>query len=339
MSEATKRRKGSFGNATIYDIAALAGVNPSTVSRALNNPGRINAKTEAAIRQAAKELNYRANPMARSLPTGRTKMLAVIVADITNPMFFDAVRGVESVASKAGYTTVIAESQESGTLEAGAVERIIPSVDGVVLATTRLTDEQILDIAQIRPVVLMSRKCQGIPDVVPEVNPGVLQAVEHLKSLGHKHLAYLAGPEQAWMSKHRWELILEAAINCGMTVVEIGPNEPTFDGGRASFKLVQASGVSAVIAYNDLLGMGLMRQAQENGLEVPADLSIIGFDDIFGAELTTPGLTTIKSPLLESGERAVSALMAILDETEDQEREPLKTSLVLRQSTSKAKRN
>lgn len=339
MSEATKRRAGAFGNPTIYDIAELAGVNPSTVSRALNKPGRINAQTEAKIREAAKQLNYRANPMARSLPTGRTKMLAVIVADITNPMFFDAVRGAEKAAAVHGYTTVIAESQESSAKEMTAVERIIPSVDGVVLATTRLTDAEIQDLAKIRPIVLMNRRCEGVPDVVPDVNAGIVEAIKHLKDQGHTQLAYVSGPERAWMSSHRWELILDAALDAGLNVVEIGPNDPTFQGGKDSFKLVRASGATAVISYNDLLGIGLMRSAQDSGLSVPGDLSIVGFDDIFGAELTTPALTTIKSPLEQAGELAVASLLSILDGEEPAEVEGLFTNFLLRGSTSAPIRN
>jgi LacI family transcriptional regulator len=330
----TQNRPGSFGSATIYDIAELAGVNPSTVSRALNKPGRINAVTEAKIREAAKRLNYRPNPMARSLPTGRTKMLAVIVADITNPMFFDAVRGAELTASTSGYTTVIAESQESSRNEAAALERIIPAVDGVVLATTRLGEQEIESIAKSKPVVLMNRRVRGVVDVVPDVLPGIQDAIRHLKELGHTQIAFVAGPTAAWMSTHRWQLILDAALDEGLRVVEIGPNEPTFEGGKQAMKLVHASGVSAVIAYNDLIAIGLMKAAQHLGLVVPQDLSIIGFDDIFGAELTTPALTTIKSPLELAGQQAVSRLLAMLDGTELPKLGSLATQLVLRQSTS-----
>lgn len=339
MTEATKpasSRPRAFSSPTIYDIAELAGVNPSTVSRALNKPGRINPATEARVRAAAESLNYRVNPMARSLPTGRTNMLAVIVADITNPMFFDAVRGAEASASTSGYTTVIAESQESSRNEAVALEKILPSVDAVVLATTRLSDSEIASIAKTKPLVLMNRKVDGVLDVVPEITPGVEQAIGHLKNLGHSQVAFVAGPQNAWMSTQRWKLILDTALDNGMKVIEIGPNEPTFQGGKDALKLVRASGVSAVIAYNDLVAIGLIKAAQEEGLSVPNDLSVIGFDDIFGSELTTPSLTTIKSPLLEAGQIAVEKLMALLDGTEDEVQRPvLKTQLVVRQSTAK----
>jgi LacI family transcriptional regulator len=339
MSEtnAKAKRPKAFSSPTIYDIAQLAGVNPSTVSRALNKPGRINPITEAKVRAAAEQLNYRVNPMARSLPTGRTKMIAVIVADITNPMFFDAVRGAELAAVGSGYTTVIAESQESSRNEAAALERIIPSVDGVVLATTRLSESEIASIAKSKPVVLMNRKVEGVADVVPNLAPGIEDAIKHLKALGHAQIAFVAGPQAAWMSAHRWQLILDAAIDNGMKVVEIGPNEPTFEGGKQALKLVRAAGVTAVIAYNDLIAIGLMKAAQEAGARVPDDLSVIGFDDIFGAELTTPALTTIKSPLVQAGQEAVSQLMSMLDGEEAREQPAMSTQLLLRQSTAKPK--
>jgi LacI family transcriptional regulator len=134
----TDRTRRKNGAATIYDVAELAGVSPSTVSRALSKPGRISARTEARIRMAAQQLSFRINPMARALHTGRTNTLALVVADITNPVIFDIVRGAEHAASVEGYTLVIAESQESSDAEASSVQRLLPSVDGIILATSRL---------------------------------------------------------------------------------------------------------------------------------------------------------------------------------------------------------
>lgn len=115
VSGAAPTRKRSRSAPTIYDVARLAGVNPSTVSRALSQPGRINVKTEAKIHAAAKELNYRLNPMARALPTGKTNTLGLLIADITNPVIFGIVRGAERAAARHGYTLVVTESQESGS--------------------------------------------------------------------------------------------------------------------------------------------------------------------------------------------------------------------------------
>ena len=325
--------------ATIYDIAKLAGVNPSTVSRALTSPGRLNAKTEAKIRAAAKELNYRANPFARALPTGRTKMIGLMIADITNPMFSNAVRGAEAMAMKYGYTLVIAESQESTIIEASALEKIQAAVDGLIMVTTRLSDEQIREINSQKPIVLMNRVVKGVEDVVPQNAPGIEEAIKHLASQGHKHIGFLSGPSNSWMSNERWKLLMKSALSHKMTIVEIGPNSPSIEGGKDALDRVIASGITAVVAYNDLVAIGLMRSAQERGYTIPADLSIIGFDNIFGSDFTSPPLTTIQMPLNEVGARAVEALLKSLgEEIETGQYETLTTSLVTRESTEKAKR-
>ncbi|MFM5905220.1 MAG: LacI family DNA-binding transcriptional regulator [Micrococcales bacterium] len=336
MSELDSGKRNGAAPATIYDIAKLAGVNPSTVSRALTTPGRISAKTEAKIRAAATELNYRVNPFARALPTGRTKLIAFTIADITNPVFFNLVRGAEQVAAEAGYTLVLAESQESSTREASTLERILPMVDGVVMGTTRLEDSEISKVNADKPVVLANRHVEGVADVVPNIEPGIHEAVRHLAELGHKHIAFLSGPAASWMNTARWQEIMKAAVSQGMTVVEIGPNPPTLETGRESLDRIRAAGVTAVITYNDLMAIGLLRRAVEAGVSVPEELSIIGFDNSFGSDFTTPALTTIGQPLTEIGARAVYQMLEILGEKEQQESQPvLSTSLIVRGSTTK----
>jgi LacI family transcriptional regulator len=325
--------------ATIYDIAKLAGVNPSTVSRALTTPGRINATTEAKVREAAKQLNYRVNPFARALPTGKTKMIALMVSDITNPVFFKLVRGAELKAAEAGYTLVIAESQESSRVESDNLERILPSVDGVILGTTRLSDDEIFAMNQQKPVVLVNRKVDGVSDVVPDNTPGIAEAVKHLADLGHKHIAFVAGPSASWINTDRWNLLMKNAVDLGMTIAEIGANEPTVEGGKKALDRVRAAGVTAVVTYNDVMAIGLLRAATAAGIQVPAELSIIGFDNIFGSDFTNPPLSTIQMPLEQVGNEAIDVLLKSFVAEVD---EPLhgsaaSTSLLLRGSTAKAK--
>lgn len=334
----TRRAKSNAsGAATIYDIAELAGVNPSTVSRALTTPGRINAKTEAKVRAAAAELNYKVNPFARALPTGRTRLIAFMISDITNPVFFKAIRGAETTAAQAGYTMVVAESQESPEEEAKVLERIQPMVDGIVLVTTRLTDAQIQAANRVKPVVLVNRVVPGVPDVVPNNEPGIIEAVRHLAELGHRHLAFLSGPVNSWINTDRWNLLMKAALAAGMTIVEIGNNEPTLDSGFAAIDKVLASGVSAVVTYNDLMAIGLLKAARERGLEIPGALSVIGFDNIFGSDFTNPPLSTIQLPLESTGADAVQAVLTLLDaENRDDAQvaeSAIKTSLLIRNST------
>ncbi|MFC5931191.1 LacI family DNA-binding transcriptional regulator [Cryobacterium melibiosiphilum] len=329
--------------ATIYDIAKLAGVNPSTVSRALSKPGRINVKTEERIQAAAKELNYRLNPMARALPTGRSSTLGLLLADITNPMFFDVVRGAERAASLRGYTLILAESQESADRESAAAERLSPSVDGLVLVTSRMSDAKIVELTDRQPLVVINREVDGVPGIVPDIAPGIDEALAHLGGLGHTAIGFVSGPENSWMNRARWAALLVRAPQRGMTIVEIGPGVPTLDGGAAALDRVSASGVSAVLAYNDLMAIGLMRAAQARGLTVPGDLSIIGFDDIFGSDFTSPQLSTVRTPLGSIGERAVRLILDVIDEDagESPHREigpQLITELVVRGSTGPAAR-
>jgi LacI family transcriptional regulator len=324
---------------TIYDIAELAGVNPSTVSRALSTPGRINAKTEAKIKKAAEELNYQANPFARALPTGKTKMIGLVISDITNPVFFNAVRGAESIAAEHGYTLVLAETQESSEVESQVVDRILPAVDGLIMVTTRLSDEQIKKIGKRKPVVLMNRQVPGITNVVPDIAPGITEALDHLESFGHKHLVFLGGPRNSWMSNRRWTLLMKGAVKRSMTIVEIGPNAPTLEGGRQTVDRILASGATAIIAYNDLMAIGVLRVLQERGISVPKDLSLLGFDNIFGSDFTTPAISTVEMPLTSVGDEAVRALLHQLNTNEDFEYEgtELETRLLVRDSIGKAK--
>lgn len=324
---------------TIYDIAELAGVNPSTVSRALTTPGRISAKTEAKIRDAAKELNYVVNPFARALPTGKTKMIALMIADITNPVFFGVIRGAEAIASEHGYVLVVAESQESRADEAKILQRILPTVDAVMLVTTRLPDDDIQRINSTKPTVLVNQETEGVPDVVPDYTPGVIQSINHLKELGHTHIAYLSGPSSSWMSKHRWVLLMKAALMAGLKIVEIGPNSPDLNGGIEAVDRIVASGVTAVITYNDMMAIGLLREAQSRNIQIPEKLSIIGFDNIFGSDFTTPAITTVQLPLEQLGRDAITALLKILNPAipEFSSKESnLEAELLVRGSTAQA---
>ncbi len=265
-------------------------------------------------------------------------MIALVVADITNPVFFNAIRGAESVASAAGYTLVVAESQESSANEARVTQQILPSVDGLVMVTSRLSDKEIQELNKIKPVSLMNRVVKGVNDVVPRVEPGIKEAISHLHSLGHEHIAYVSGPSNSWMSIERWRLLMKNALKVGMSIVEIGSTSPTLEGGKDAFDRVKAAGVTAVIAYNDLVAIGLMREAQANGLKIPSQLSIIGFDNIFGSDFTSPGLTTIATQLNQVGAEAVTAILNAL-QVDGQEFDELgnhETSLVIRQSTGKA---
>ncbi|WP_165368173.1 LacI family DNA-binding transcriptional regulator [Phytoactinopolyspora endophytica] len=322
--------------ATIYDVAEVVGVSPSTVSRALNKPGRINAKTEERIRHAAEALGYRLNPMARALLTGKTAMVALLVSDITNPVFYDIVRGAENVATEAGYTLVFAESHQRSDIEFATVERLQPSVDGVLVVASLLDEDQIAQLSETKPIVIALRPVEGIPHVVPNSETGLVQAVDHLQELGHRSIGYLSGPTTFWANRHRWNILFEHAVAKGMSIVEIPPDDPVPNGGATRLRRILASGVTAVVVYNDLMAIGLISECKREGVDVPGRLSIVGFDDVYGANLISPSLTTIDSSLGKVGGAAMWCLLAEVDGTTGYEPPELPTRLIVRESTASA---
>ncbi|GAA4917248.1 LacI family DNA-binding transcriptional regulator [Nesterenkonia rhizosphaerae] len=319
---------------TIYDLAQHLNLSPSTVSRALNKPGRISAKTEARIREAAKQLGYRRNPLAGALPTGKTRIVALVISDFSNPAYFEYVRGAEKVASQLGYTLVFTESQESPETEINAVQQLQTSADGILLVASRLSDSDIQELAETKPLVVSNRHVAGVASVAPEVAPGLRQAVEHLHGLGHRYVGYLSGPPASWMNRHRWNLVLNECVSLGISIVEVPTEAPTHDSGARAIDRIRASGVTAVLAYNDLMALGLLKECQRQGVAVPDELSLIGFDNIYGAELTTPALTTVQNPLHAVGEAAMLQLLKEIGDEAGNGQGSLATQLVVRESTS-----
>ena len=333
---AKKQGRDGKSNATIYDIARIAGVNASTVSRALSKPGRVSPKTQKLIEDAAAELNYHVNPFARALPTGKTNTFGLIVADITNPTFFDIIRGAETTATDRDYTLVLAESAESPATELTAARRLMATVDGLILASPRMDDDNIRALARDKPVVVINREVEGVPCVVPDVHKGLSEAVRSLAGNGHRRIAYVAGPPESWMSERRWEGVQAACEWSRLEAVRLESTKPTVDGGRQTARDVRASGATAVLTYNDLLAIGLMQELQAAGITVPDQISIVGFDDIFGADFTTPPLTTVRSPLGECGAGAATRLLDLLHGSgEPAGTLSVETELVLRGSSGR----
>lgn len=333
-NRAATNRAATNRAATIYDIAQLAGVNPSTVSRALSRPGRINEKTAQKIHDAAKQLNYVANPAARALPTGRTGTLGLIVADITNPMFFDVVRGAEREAAERNYTLVLAEFHESAEMELVTARRLMPSVDGLILATSRLLPDDVRMLGDEKPVVVINRQVDDVESIVADIDPGLTEALDHLAELGHRRLAFVSGPARSWMSRHRWDRIRALCVERGIETVRVPSSRPDMAAGREAATAVLDTGATVVLAYNDLLAIGIMLELRHRGIDVPERLSIVGFDDIFGSDFTTPALTSIRSPHLASGSYAVQTLFAKLGSTDVPTIADLATTLIMRESTA-----
>ena len=176
----------------------------------------MSATTRERVLAVAAELGYRPNPHARALLSGRHHTVAMVVSDITNPHYFELIRGAEMRARASEYTLVLVNAEESPRIEYDQIQRLVSSVDGFVLAASRLPDENLRQIAAQRPVVLMSRELPGLASVVLDHVQGCRQIVEHLASLGHRDLIYLAGPQNSWMAKTRWSALRTAAADLGL---------------------------------------------------------------------------------------------------------------------------
>jgi len=332
--------ESSYRAPTIYDVAKAAGVAASTVSRAFARPGRVNAQTAQRVRQAAQQLGYRANPLARATSTGRTSMIAVIISDITNPFYFGIIRGAQAAAADVGYTMLLADAQESDVLEREALDRALPTVDGIVLASSRMSDSAIHVTAKQKPMMVLNRVIADVPSLVTDNPGGVRRAVEHLTQLGHHSITYLAGPEASWADGVRWRSLLDAAKDHGVHTRRVGPNAPTVAGGEEAAAGLTNRWSTAYLAYNDQVAIGFIRRLMATGTKVPGDVSVVGFDNIYAADLVTPSLTTVAAPLHVLGTTAVRNLLAIINGATPRASEPLvlPVHLVERGSTGPAPR-
>jgi DNA-binding LacI/PurR family transcriptional regulator len=294
---------------TIYDVARTAGVATSTVSRAFSNPQRVREATREHILRVARELGYEANPHARALTSRRTHTLAMVMPDITNPHFFEIIRGAEMRAKASDHTLVLVNAEESPRIEQEQIRRLARSVDGFVLAASRLPDETITELAATHTVVTANRQVSGVRSVVLDQREGCRQLVAHLASLGHSSIVYLAGPRHSWMAAARWSAIRDAAEELGLSALRMGPYSPKVAHGAAAADMALTTGASAMIAHNDLLAIGVMRRLAARSINVPGDVSVAGFDDIFAAELCTPSLTTLGGAHADLGRASVELLL------------------------------
>jgi LacI family transcriptional regulator len=301
--------------ATLADVAAAAGVAASTVSRALSNPGRVNVVTRERIVRVADELNYVPNVQARALTSGRSGSIAVLVSDITNPFYFGIIRGTQQQLKAAGYSQILVDTEESDELEDGTLHSLRPSFDGAILSASRLTDRQLSALAAEMPIVAINRQTRTVPHVFIDTPGGMTQALEHLVSLGHTEIAYVSGPATSWPNEGRWRALVRAADARGAVAHRVGPFAPMQHSGAAAADAVLNSGATACIAFNDLLAIGMLARFAERGVDVPRDISIVGCDDIFGADFCNPPLTTLTAPIEQAGRAAVSMLIARLGAT------------------------
>ncbi len=297
---------------TIYDVAKAAGVAPSTVSRALSRPGRVSAATVEKVRAKAEEIGYWRVRHTPVLQEHTSRLVAMLVADSGNPVFTAVTRGAAEAAEEAGYTLITVDTAESDQRERTSAERLAPAVEGLILTSPRLSNSGIRSIAKHRPVVILNREVAGIPSVLTDGRTGAIEAAKYLAGLGHRSILYVSGPETSWANGVRWRGLEEAGATLGIRVRRTGPHEPTVLGGTRADRDWLENPTSAVVAFNDMVAIGLIRSLSAHGIDVPSEVSVVGFDNSVPGALTTPALTSIASPLREQGALGFNMLRQLL---------------------------
>lgn len=309
---------------TLREVARRAGVHPGTASRALNpaTQDRVSEATVRKVQQAAKALSYRPNPIARSLKTNRTMMVGIVIPDLTNPLFPPIVRGADSVLSRAGYISLIADTYNDPDREQESFDALrARQVDGLLIGSAQRNDEAIRAADEAgMPMVLINRRDDQarLPVVMGDDANGVEQAVRHLLELGHRRIGHLAGPSRLstgvvrtrafrqWIFELGGDLSDNLTIECETYSVE--------EGARAGRKLLDSASPTAVIAGNDQLAVGLLDVMRERGLRCPEDVSIVGYNDMPYMDKLSPPLTTVRVPHADIGAEAARILLRRLDQ-------------------------
>ena len=294
---------------TIHDVARRARVSVTTVSRALAEPQLVRETTRERVLAVAKQLAYHPNRAARSLITGKTGNIGIIVPDLDNPFYPSVLRGVQACAHQSGYAVLLADSGEDPTAEQNLVHMMAKQIDGIILCAPFSSNQQLSRLAEANSMVLVNRRLSGIPAVLMNTARGMRQVVKHIVSLGHRRCAYLGGPRNAWSNRQRLRGLHASAKSHGIELVELGPFEPKFEGGIQGTDLALKARVTVILAYNDLMALGVLSRLSALGIKVPLDMSVVGFDDVLYAAMCAPPLTTVSMPMESAGRAAVDLLL------------------------------
>jgi len=333
---------------TLRDVAMRAGVHPATASRALNPETRLLVSEETArrISDAAKLLGYRPNAVARSLRTRRSHTIGVLIPDLNNPLFPPMVRGLEDRLAADGYVALIGNTDGSPDRERQVFEQMrARHVDGFAVATARLDSPLLAEAAADGlNVVLMNRVADGcgFPSVSADNELGARMAVDHLVAAGHARIAHLAGPQGLSTGRSRYQGFQAAMAAAGLAVdprlVAFAESFSIEEGQRRGCALLAARpACTAIAAANDMLAVGVYEALDQAGLDCPADISVVGFNDMPFIDRLRPPLTTVAFPHYQLGTEAAAILLSRLTRT-GRAAEPaavrLPPELVLRGSTA-----
>jgi len=315
--------------ALLSDVAKRAGVSLATASRAFGDPERLAATTRDRVLAAAAELGYQG-------ATGSARTFGVVVPDISNAVFAELVKSMQDRAWPDRHRMVLIDTNEEADRERENL-RQARGLDGVILCSPRLSSAEIGEVARSIALVVINGEAVGATSVLMEAGQGIRQAVEHLAALGHRRLSFVPGPERAWATAQRVASVTEACAAYGMDLSVVGNQAATVHGGSAAAASVAVTGATAVIAYNDLVALGLESGLRALDIRCPTDISIIGIDDLDVAAASDPGLTSIKVAIERSGSLAVELLLDRMAGKPAASDVHLDSQLIVRGSTAVAK--
>ncbi len=313
-----------FQTSRIKDVAREAGVSTATVSHVINGTKYVTDDTRKRVLDAIKRCEYSPNAHARLLASGRSNMLGLLISDISNPFFPEVVKAIEAAAFERGYNVILLNTNYDPARAAEYVRRLSElKMAGVALMTSELDSELFQEITRRQvSVVFDSHDLPGgrMSNICVDYAAGIEEAVRHLVSLGHRRIAHIAGASRIPSGVIRRDAFLDFTARH----LPDGPPPAVYegdfrlDGGRrtASEILAAPELPTAVVAANDMMALGAMREFRKAGLSIPEDISVVGFDDIAFAALAEPPLTTICLPRVELGRRAVEALMTNIEHPE-----------------------
>lgn len=307
--------------ATLSDVAAEAGVSPTAVSRYLNNRIELPQATRDRIDAAIAKLDYRPNLLARRLSTGKAEAISLVTPDIANPFFAELAAAVERQAHERGYAVYISSTQGHADNEIDAIRRMADShVDGLILTTNRVDDgTRAALLADRGNVVLLDEDIPGVsvPRIFVENEAGSYAATRHLIDMGHADIALIGGPPRLMSVTERLAGFSRAMEEAGLPIrpgwVVLGDYTREHGAAATSILLDSPSRPTAILACSDYIALGVGQAVRRQGLSIPEDLSLVGFDDMAFAELVHPALTTIRQPVGEMGRLAVTYLLALLE--------------------------
>lgn len=322
------------------DVAKLADVSTATVSRVLTKPSMVSKKTREKVLAAIEELNYQPHVVARQFRTRETKIIMVVVPDITSAFFAGVLRGIEHYAVKNNYQVILADTENDPEREREYISLLYQKqVDGMILLTARSNQRELAHIAENYPVVLACEYMDGlnIPTVSIDNISSARKAIQHLIDLGHNRIAHITGPMDVILSRDRLRGFQQALINNDIDSNPLYIQEGDFSiksGYNQMLKLISLEvPPSAVFVFNDEMAIGAVNAIKESGLNVPEDIAVVGFDNIEMASIFTPHLTTIDQPKYEIGTKAMELLLKLIrKETFSKKKYVLDNQLIVRQS-------